>query len=78
MTDMIGATLVGAPILLFIGCVFLVSGGPAAKFIVLIACVLVFGLYHMVGRKQEASSRCVKCGAAPSENTPRPHEENPR
>lgn len=64
MTDLIGAALVGVPILFFIGFIILpASGGPAMRFAALLAFFLVFGLYHMVGRKEDAIIRCTECGA---------------
>lgn len=88
MTDMIGAALVGIPVLFFIGFIVLPgSGGPAMRFVGLAAGFLVFGLYHMIGRKDDPMSRCANCGATqdddealapehtiPSEITPRRRE----
>lgn len=62
ITDIIGAALVGTPILLFIGFIFFDSGGPGARFIVLIAGSVLFGLFHMIGRKDKRILRCLKCG----------------
>lgn len=59
---MIGAALVGTPILLILGFIFFDSGGAASKFILLIAGFVVFGLVHMVGRKDKKILRCLKCG----------------
>jgi hypothetical protein len=62
ITDMVGAALVGTPLLIIIGFLIFESSGPATRFIVLIAGFLVFGLYHMIGRKSEKIVRCLKCG----------------
>ena len=71
ITDVVGAAIIAILVLGFI--VFFLLPGTnrrSTSLLLLVAGVFVYGLYHMIGFKEQEISRCKDCGSVHETETP--------
>lgn len=63
LTDLLGAGVVGVMVFSFLGWLVYSSWpGKGANFFLLVAGLVGFGLYHMIGYREIVICKCNQCG----------------